>query len=102
LDFFSYTSLGHNWAQPLGGMNSFVPRKRRPFFGHQEPSKIPLNHLSSYNNFQYSQQQQQQKQHQQQQQQSINFRGLIFDYLENTTLHGMKYIAQHERRWYER
>jgi hypothetical protein len=26
----------------------------------------------------------------------------MFDYCENTSLHGMKYIAQRDRRWYER
>ncbi|XP_021936739.1 pickpocket protein 19-like isoform X2 [Zootermopsis nevadensis] len=83
------------WTQPVNGMNS---HERRLYFGYKEPSKTPAYPVSQYDTFQTRRQHQQQ----QQQQQPIIIRGFIFDYCENTSLHGMKYIAQRDRHWYER
>lgn len=79
-------------------MKSEAPQKRRPLFGHQETSRKSFNHVSTYNNFQSTEQ----REKPQPQPPPVIIRGFIFDYCQNTSLHGMKYIAQRDRRWYER
>lgn len=93
--WLQYTFKAVMWTQPVNGMNS---HERRLYFGYKEPSKTPAYPVSQYDTFQTRRQHHQQ----QQQQQPIIIRGFIFDYCENTSLHGMKYIAQRDRHWYER
>jgi len=83
-------------------MKSNAPQKRRPFFGHPGTTKTSFNRVSTCSNFQSTEQRQKPQQPQQPQPPPVIIRGFIFDYCQNTSLHGMKYIAQRDRRWYER
>jgi hypothetical protein len=89
--YFQHTFEAIMWAQPMSELNPF--EEGRSYVGCPGPSKVPFYQISQYKTFQNTRQKQQQP---------IINRGFIFDYCENTSLHGMKYIAQRDRRWYER
>ncbi|XP_069676703.1 sodium channel protein Nach-like [Periplaneta americana] len=70
------------WVLPESSRHSFGPRRRQPLERHEQMSKTSLSQESQY--------------------QPVIIRGYIFDYCANTTVHGMKYIAERGRHWSER
>ncbi|PSN50549.1 hypothetical protein C0J52_03497 [Blattella germanica] len=71
--------------QPLS--KDSIPRPRQPIHSHHTPRNNTLSPSNNYNVLQTK---------------SVIVRGFIFDYCENTTVHGMRYISERDRHWTER